>query len=87
MNIIAQKFEIEMTFDELWNTAFDIRHTILTRLKEHWVHHQSDWERNEKERLNRCKTMFFALGRPDLYDDIFIKDKDIFTDFNEKVGN
>jgi len=87
MNIIARKFEIEITFDELWNTAFDIRQAIYTRLKEHWVHHQSDWEHNEKERLNRCKTMFFALGRPDLYDDIFIKAKDIFTNFNKKVGN
>lgn len=72
-----------MSHEELFNTAFDVRLSIEYRLKNHWVNHQSNWTSNEKERLARCKNMFVSLGRPDLYDCIFDKAKEIFNDFNE----
>jgi hypothetical protein len=87
MNIEAQKFNIEMTHEELWNTAFDVRRSIEHTLQTHWVNHQANWEHNEKERLNRCKTMFLALGRPELHEDIFSKAKEIFKSFNDKRGS
>lgn len=84
MNIEAKGFKIEMTYNELWNTAFDIRRALENEIKTHWVRHQQNWEINEKERLSRCKQMFTSLVRPDLYDEIFTIAKDAFNEFNEK---
>ena len=83
MTIEAKEFKIEMTHNELWNTAFDVKRSIETALKTHWVNHQSNWENGEKESLERCKKMFVALGRTDLFDEIFSKAKKIFEEFNE----
>ena len=83
MEIKSEKFIIEMTHDELWNTAFDIRRSIEYALQTHWINHQDVWEKNEKERLFRCKRMVVALGRVELYDEIFGKAKEIFTEFNK----
>lgn len=83
MNIEAQKFTIEMTNEELWNTAFDVRRSLEHTLKTHWVNHQDVWQQNEKEKLCRVKKMFLSLGRPDLYDAIFDMAKEIFTEFNK----
>jgi hypothetical protein len=87
MNIEAQKFNIEMSHEELWNTAFDVRRSIEHTLQTHWVYHQANWEHNENERLNRCKTMFLALGRPELHEEVFNKAKEIFKAFNDKRGS
>lgn len=84
MNIEAEKFKIEMTYNEVWNTAFDIRRAIESSLKDHWVNHQNVWETNEKEKLQRLRIFFTALGRVDLYDEIFSKATEIFKAFNEK---
>lgn len=86
MHIEAQKFNIEMSHEELWNTAFDVKRSIEYTLETHWVNHQANWEHNEKERLNRCKTMFRAIGRPDLYEEVFSNAKKIFKAFNDKCG-
>lgn len=85
MNIEAEKFKIEMSQSELWNTAFDIRYSIEYTLKTHWVNHQSTWLENEKERLHRMEKMFTHLGRIDLYNDIFSIAKTIFEEFNKKT--
>jgi hypothetical protein len=84
MEIEAKKFTLVMNYEELWYTALDVRRSLYNNIRTHWVHQQSDWEYNERERLARCKTMFYALGRPDLYDDIFSEAKDIFSEFKEK---
>ncbi len=84
MNIEAKDFEIKMTYGELWSLAFDVRLALEYTLKTHWVNHQESWKQNEAERLNRCESMFLALGRPDLHKDILSKAETIFKDFNEK---
>lgn len=83
MNIEAQNFKIEMTLNELWNTAFDIRWMLENILKTHWVNHQATWKQNETERLRRCEQMFLAVGRPDLYNEIFVKATEIFDAWNK----
>ena len=40
MNIEAERFKIEMTHNELWSTAFDVRYYLLNTVKTHWVNHQ-----------------------------------------------
>ena len=84
MNIEAQKFTLEMSHNELWSTAFDVRRSLETALKEHWINHQSDWQKHEAERLHRMKKMFLHLGRPDLYEEIFEKAVEVFKSFNDK---
>ncbi len=82
MNIQAEKFKLEMTYDEVWNTAFDIRRAIEASLKDHWVNHQGAWKINEKEKLYRLEKLFLAVGRPDLYEEIFKAANVIFDKFN-----
>lgn len=84
MNIDAECFTIKMTHGDLWSTAFDVRYAIIDTIKTHWIKHQDRWKENEAERLNRCRAMFFALGRPDLYEEIFIQADQIFKVHNEK---
>jgi hypothetical protein len=84
MNIEAESFKIEMTHDEMWSIAFDIRHALEATLKSHWVNHQDSWENNEEKRLYRINKFFTHLGRPDLYQDVFQSAKTIFEAFNSK---
>jgi len=84
MNIEANEFKIEMTHNELWSTAFDVRNSLIASLKDHWVNHQNAWETNENERLYRLKTFFAHLGRLDLYEDVFTVANDIFKKWNDK---
>ena len=84
MNIEADNFKIEMTNNELWSTAFDVKRALEASLKDHWVNHQDVWEKNEKERLYRLRSFFAHLGRLDQYDDVFIRAKEIFNSFNDK---
>lgn len=83
MKIEAKEYNISMSQEELWATAYDIRSALTTTLKEHWVRHQDNWKTNEEERLYRLKTMFTHLGRPELYEDVFTTAKDIFDNFNK----
>jgi hypothetical protein len=83
MNIEAEKFNIQMTYQELWDTAFDVRRALEYALKDHWVRHQSEWKKHEAERLTRCRRMFDALGRNDLYQDLLIIADNTFEDFNK----
>jgi hypothetical protein len=84
MNIEAKDFEIKMTYGELWSTAFDVQSALHESIKTHWVNHQDSWKRNESERLQRLRNMFFALGRPELYDRIFPFADEVFAKFNAK---
>ena len=84
MNIEAERFNIEMTHNELWSTAHDVRAALMEVIKSHWVNNQQSWQVNERERLNRCRSMFKHLGRIDLYDDIFLTADDVFKKHNEK---
>lgn len=84
MNIEAKEFELKMTHGELWQIAFDLRSNIQNTIKTHWVNHQSNWPHNEKERLNIIRSMFFALGRPGLYEDIMPFAEQTFKEFNSK---
>ena len=84
MNIEAENFKLVMSQSDLWSTAFDIKQALESTVKSHWVMHQDVWEQNEKERLNRIKVFFYALGRPDLYDDVFINVKKLFNEHNKK---
>ena len=84
MNIKAKKFKIEMSHNELWSTAFDVRKALEYSLKTHWVNHQDSWITNEKESLNRCRIMFNALSRPELFEEVFKIADIIFSEFNKQ---
>ena len=60
-----------MDLDELWELAFSVKSSLKFTLETHWVNHQNVWEKNEEKKLRLLKTMFNALGRQDIYEDIF----------------
>lgn len=82
MKIEAKEFELEMTYEELWSTAFEVLRSLEGSLERHWINHQTRWKDEEQGRLNRLRSMFYALGRPDLYEQIFSKADNIFNKFN-----
>ena len=83
MEIKAEKFKIEMSNEELWSTAHDVKSSIINSLKSHWVYHQNScWQDREKKTLERCKMMFQMLGRLDQYERIFDEANAIFKEFN-----
>lgn len=84
MDIKAKKFEMKISYSELWATTFDVQNALEHALKTHWINHQEQWKENEKERLSRLRYMFYALGRPDLYEQIFLKSDEIFQKINKK---
>jgi alpha-amylase/alpha-mannosidase (GH57 family) len=84
MNIEAKGYTIQMDLDELWDLAFSVKSSLEFTLKNHWVNHQNVWEKNEEKKLALLKTMFNALGRQDVYDNIFQEAQDIFKKFNDK---
>jgi hypothetical protein len=86
MDIQAKDFEMKFSYGELLATAFDVQRALEYTLETHWVNHQSAWKENEKDRLNRLRSMFFALGRPEIHEQIFSKADEIFKKFNDKRG-
>lgn len=84
MEIEARGFKIDMTYREAWDIAFDIRRSLEKSLKEHWVDHRNVWMSMEKERLSRLQTFFDALGRPDLYEEIYNIAEKIFEEYNKE---
>ncbi len=87
MNIEAKEFTLDMSWSELWTTAFSVRSSLEETFKRHWINHQNAWKEHEKDKLLLLKTFFYALGRPDLYEDIFPMAEKIFAEFNEKRGS
>ena len=87
MNIQAKGYTIQMDLDELWDLAFSVKHSLEYTLKTHWINHQNVWEKNEAKKLKLLKTMFNALGRLDVYEQIFKEAEDIFKKFNDKRGS
>ena len=86
MDLKAKSFVLEMDFDEAWGIAFDLRRSLEYTLETHWVNHQNSWRDNEKRRLERLKTFFFNLGRPELYEEIYTIAENTFEKFNKKRG-
>lgn len=84
MEIKAERFNISMTHEELWATAFDVKGALISTLKSHWINHQRDWQTHEKQRLFRLKTMFNHLGQPEFYNDLLEEANNIFVEFNNK---
>lgn len=84
MEIKAEKFNIVMTYDELWSVAFDTKRAIEHSLETHWVNHQNAWKTSEDARLTRLRSFFSALGRLDLYDDVFPFAIKAFEAWNKK---
>jgi hypothetical protein len=84
MDIQAEKFNIVMTYDELWSVAFDTKRAIEYSLETHWVNHQNAWKTNEDVRLARLRTFFSALGRLDLYEDVLSFATKTFEAWNKK---
>jgi len=84
MDIQAKGYTIQMDSDELFNLALSVKHSLKNSLENHWVNHQNAWEKNEESKLRLLKTMFRALGRLDVYDDIFKEAEETFKKFNDK---
>jgi hypothetical protein len=84
MNIEAKGYKLDFTLDELWQTAFDVKRALEATLKDHWINHQDAWKKHEESRLLRLNTMFSALGRLDVYEDIFKEADNVFKEYNNK---
>lgn len=86
MNIEAKEFEIKMSYQELWTIAFDIKRALEYTIKTHWVNHQDAYgggsNGRESERFKTLKTMFYSLGRPDIYEECEQMHKEIFEKHN-----
>ncbi|MFN7611602.1 MAG: hypothetical protein ACK5QX_11825 [bacterium] len=82
MNIEAQNFKMEITYGELWSVAFDLKRNLENSLKTHWVNHQQNWKKHEEANLRVIKTMFYALGRPEIYEQIDAFADNVFKEFN-----
>ena len=82
MKIEAQNFKIEMSYDELWGTAWAVRRSIEHTIKNHWVNHQNSWLNGEKQSLSICEYMFNSLGRSDLYSDLLKYASNVFDTYN-----
>jgi hypothetical protein len=85
MDIQANDYQIKITHDELWSLSFNVRRSLYDAFKTHWILHQKSWKKNEEQRLNSLKKMFYALGRPDLFDEIEVEAIKIFDEFNKKT--
>lgn len=68
MNIEAEKFNIQMTYGELWSLAFDVKSALMHTVNTHWINHPEAWRSHEEDRQARLRNMFRGLGRPELYD-------------------
>lgn len=87
MTIEAKGYTVEMDLDELWYLAFSVKHSLEYSLKTHWINHQSSWKKNEEKKLKLLKAMFNALGKLEVYEQIFKDAEDIFKKFNDKRGS
>jgi hypothetical protein len=87
MDIKANDYQITVTHDELWDLAFNVRRALFDTFKTHWINHQNSWKQNEKQRLHLLQRMFFALGRPDLFEEIETEAEKTFAEFNKKRGS
>ncbi len=85
MNITAKEYHITIAHNDLWLIAFDLKNTLLHTVKTHWVHHQNSWKKNEEQRLLLIRDMFYAMGNPRFYEDIFNEIDNIFLEFNKKL--
>jgi hypothetical protein len=85
MEIKAEKFILELSHEEMWDTAFDVKRAIMYSIDTHWINHQDVWREHEKKRLSRCKKIFVSLGREDMFNDIFIHAESVFKARNSQV--
>ncbi len=85
MEIAAEKFTIEVTYNELWSIAWGLRNDLQNTIKTHWVQFQDNWMQNEKDKLYLINKMFTHLARPDLYDDLLKYANQTFLDYNKNL--
>ena len=85
MRIEGERFNIQMNHQELWNTACDVKLALEHNIANHWIYHQRDWESFESDRLRRCRELFVALGRADMYDGVLFFARSAFQEYNAKV--
>lgn len=87
MKIEAKEYKVQMDLDELWDLAFSVKHSLTYTLETHWIHHQNVWKQREEKKLRLLETMFNALGRLDVYKQIYQDADDIFKKFNDTHGS
>jgi len=87
MEIQARDYQVTMSHEDLWSIAMDVRRNLFNTFKEHWINHQNAWKGHEKQRLALLRTMFYALARPDLYEEIEREAEKTFAEFNKKRGS
>jgi hypothetical protein len=83
MNIESENFTIKLTHGELWSIAWDIKRSLLHDVANHWVRHQSSFERDESNKIGMIRQMYYALGRPDMYDAVMAEAKKIIEEYNK----
>ena len=84
MIIGTTEFKLTLTDSELYNIANDIHVSVKQRLKNNWVHDQSNWEEGEKMRLGMLKMMSRRLDQVWMYDSIFEYAWKVFAEHNNK---
>lgn len=81
---VNEVFTLSMTWHELANTAFDVLNALQATIETHWAPDPEFWQHHEKERLNRLKVMFYALGKPEIYDNIFVDADNVFNNYKNR---
>lgn len=84
MELRAEKYQLQLDYNELWDIAFDTLHSLQNTIDNHWINHQQVWEQHEERRLCRLKKFFMCLGRIELYDEVFDYATKSFDKHNKK---
>lgn len=84
MNIEAQNFTITIEKGQLWTLGFAVRNYFLHQMKSHYINYPDNWKDNEKPHLELIRGIFYALGRPDVYEDTLLQADIIISEHKKK---
>lgn len=59
---------IKLTSEEAYDIACDIKYSLITTAKTHWVNHPEVWRKNEEIRLKRLKYFYGLSNYADHYE-------------------
>jgi len=86
MEIKAKGYDIQMTFDELWDLYYIYKNAISYSIITHWKDHSDVWQAHEKPRLEIMKKIADKLGEGFWYEDTMKYFEDLLKkEMNKKV--
>ena len=80
MNIESKGFTIQLDNTEMWSLTYEVRESLISTTRRHWVNHPDKWRENEVSRLNRLKMLCSHMGRIDIYEGTITEVEKILED-------